>query len=60
MLCALWQATVSTKVGLFSDSIGAGKKYPNGAYFGSDGKRSPLHVSRDPGTPEYIPGTNYP
>ena len=25
----------------------------NGYYFGSDAKRSPLHMTREPGTPEY-------
>jgi carbonyl reductase 1 len=25
----------------------------SGLYWGSDGKRSPVHVTRDPGTPEY-------
>jgi len=54
------QGTLSIRHCLFSQDIGKGKKYPNGAYFGSDGKRSPLHCSRDPGTPEYVPGTNYP
>jgi carbonyl reductase 1 len=26
---------------------------PNGRYYGSDSKRSPLHIYRDPGEPEY-------
>ena len=53
------QGTVSIKHCLFSEDIGEGKAYPNGAYFGSDAKRSPLHCSRSPGTPEYVPGQNY-
>lgn len=30
-----------------------GKLEGNGRYYGSDGLRSPLHLQRDPGAPEY-------
>merc|ERR1711871_392567 len=41
------QGTVSLIKCLFSDDI------TSGFYYGSDGLRSPLTVTRDPGTPEY-------
>jgi NAD(P)-dependent dehydrogenase (short-subunit alcohol dehydrogenase family) len=41
------QGTKSALVCLFNKLEG------NGRYYGSDGLRSPLHKSRDPGTPEY-------
>eukprot|EP01052_Picozoa_sp_SAG31_P054500 SAG31_NODE_14542_length_800_cov_1.253923_2_plen_89_part_00 len=40
------QGTVSLMRCLFGDVI-------SGYYYGSDGLRSPLTVTRDPGTPEY-------
>jgi len=40
------EGTVSLLKCLFGDVVG-------GAYYGSDGLRSPLTVCRDPGTPEY-------
>ena len=40
------QGTVSYMKCLFGDVL-------SGAYYGSDGLRSPLTVTRDPGTPEY-------
>lgn len=42
------QGTVSILHLLFSDSLAG-----NGWFYGSDAKRSPLNVPRDPGTPEY-------
>ena len=41
------QGTISTMRCLFDDLPG------NGLFFGSDGLRSPIHVSRNPGEPEY-------
>jgi len=41
------QGTVSTMRCLFDDLPA------NGLFFGSDGLRSPIHVSRNPGEPEY-------
>ena len=40
------QGTVSLMRCLFGDVV-------SGNYYGSDGLRSPLTVTRDPGTPEY-------
>jgi carbonyl reductase 1 len=40
------QATTSIKKCLFDNVV-------SGYYYGSDGLRSPMTVSRDPGTPEY-------
>ena len=40
------QGTVSLMKCLFEDVV-------SGYYYGSDGLRSPLTVTRDPGTPEY-------
>lgn len=40
------QGCVSSLVGLFS-------QVKSGCYYGSDGLRSPLTMTRDPGTPEY-------
>lgn len=42
------QGTVSARHLLF-------KAVGNGWFYGSDGKRSPLHTSRNPGDPEYNP-----
>merc|ERR1712224_216847 len=41
------QGTVSIRKCLFSDDV------VSGHYYGSDGLRSPLTMTRDPGTPEY-------
>jgi len=41
------QGTISTMRCLFDELPG------NGLFFGSDGLRSPIHVSRNPGEPEY-------
>jgi len=45
------QGTVSLKHALLSPLGG------NGFYFGSDGKRSPLHILRNPGEPAYNPNS---
>jgi len=42
------EGTVSLRHCLFE-----AKKEESGWYFGSDGKRSPIHVTRDPGTPVF-------
>tara|TARA_B100000513_G_scaffold119762_1_gene52693 strand:- start:1286 stop:2815 length:1530 start_codon:yes stop_codon:yes gene_type:complete len=44
------EGTVSILHLLFSDTLRG-----NGWFYGSDAKRSPLNVPRDPGTPEYMP-----
>ena len=41
------QGTISTMRCLFDELPG------NGLFFGSDGLRSPIHVPRNPGEPEY-------
>lgn len=42
------EGTVSIRHVMFGDLAGK-----SGFYWGSDAKRSPLHVGRDPGTPEF-------
>jgi hypothetical protein len=46
------QGTVSLRHCLLAEGLGGG------FYYGSDAKRSPMHVGRDPGQPEYD-GSNY-
>jgi carbonyl reductase 1 len=46
MLALICQGTVSCMRCLFGEVV-------SGYYYGSDGLRSPLTVTRDPGTPEY-------
>merc|ERR1712196_289912 len=48
------EGTVSIRHCLFSPLPG------NGWYWGSDAQRSPLTVTRDPGTPPYVPGQGPP
>jgi len=49
------EGTVSIRRCLFEDKA----KIVNGAFYGSDGLRSPLTSGRDPGTPEYTGSEGY-
>ena len=49
------EGTVSIRRCLFEDK----SKLVNGAYYGSDGLRSPLTRGRDPGTPEFTGSEGY-
>ena len=48
-----WGATLTPEQGCVSSIKCLFEPVTSGAYYGSDGLRSPLIVTRDPGSPEY-------